>query len=114
MGVLFFFFSSRRRHTRSLRDWSSDVCSSDLGETFERGQIGHRQAAGGHDTKLGAARGPSACLDTPMPAAGLEPRRGHARVKLDVAPQIKAIGNVSGIAQKLRLGRVALAPVPLL
>src|SRR2546421_8541828 len=27
-----FFFSSRRRHTRSDRDWSSDVCSSDLGE----------------------------------------------------------------------------------
>src|SRR2546428_1821849 len=26
-----FFFSSRRRHTRSDRDWSSDVCSSDLG-----------------------------------------------------------------------------------
>src|SRR5437868_5040857 len=31
-----FFFSSRRRHTRSKRDWSSDVCSSDL---FEEGQI---------------------------------------------------------------------------
>src|SRR6478672_12987140 len=29
---LFFFFSSRRRHTRSDRDWSSDVCSSDLAE----------------------------------------------------------------------------------
>src|SRR5690349_9831461 len=28
--ISFFFFSSRRRHTRSLRDWSSDVCSSDL------------------------------------------------------------------------------------
>src|SRR5216684_2416377 len=27
----FFFFSSRRRHTRCSRDWSSDVCSSDLG-----------------------------------------------------------------------------------
>src|SRR5207249_8024586 len=27
-----FFFSSRRRHTRSKRDWSSDVCSSDLGD----------------------------------------------------------------------------------
>src|SRR2546421_6402932 len=26
---MFFFFSSRRRHTRSDRDWSSDVCSSD-------------------------------------------------------------------------------------
>src|SRR5438128_10449474 len=29
--VFFFFFSSRRRHTRCYRDWSSDVCSSDLG-----------------------------------------------------------------------------------
>src|SRR5438067_10537036 len=29
---VFFFFSSRRRHTRSKRDWSSDVCSSDLSE----------------------------------------------------------------------------------
>src|SRR5206468_11506614 len=28
--LMFFFFSSRRRHTRSDRDWSSDVCSSDL------------------------------------------------------------------------------------
>src|SRR5207249_9299739 len=28
--LFFFFFSSRRRHTRSKRDWSSDVCSSDL------------------------------------------------------------------------------------
>src|SRR5205814_3720230 len=28
---VFFFFSSRRRHTRCLSDWSSDVCSSDLG-----------------------------------------------------------------------------------
>src|SRR6266704_1494530 len=28
--MFFFFFSSRRRHTRSKRDWSSDVCSSDL------------------------------------------------------------------------------------
>src|SRR6266511_5218855 len=28
--MIFFFFSSRRRHTRFSRDWSSDVCSSDL------------------------------------------------------------------------------------
>src|SRR5699024_11762964 len=32
---IIFFFSSRRRHTRSKRDWSSDVCSSDL--TVHRG-----------------------------------------------------------------------------
>src|SRR2546421_5324753 len=30
LSFFFFFFSSRRRHTRSDRDWSSDVCSSDL------------------------------------------------------------------------------------
>src|SRR3712207_9573794 len=30
-----FFFSSRRRHTRYWRDWSSDVCSSDLGRDAE-------------------------------------------------------------------------------
>src|SRR5690606_40616528 len=29
--IIPFFFSSRRRHTRFSRDWSSDVCSSDLG-----------------------------------------------------------------------------------
>src|SRR5712675_2817119 len=31
-AFVFFFFSSRRRHTRCSRDWSSDVCSSDLGQ----------------------------------------------------------------------------------
>src|SRR5205814_6542713 len=39
-----FFFSSRRRHTRCLSDWSSDVCSSDLGipaiaAVVQRGQL---------------------------------------------------------------------------
>src|SRR3712207_454722 len=32
--LMFFFFSSRRRHTRYWRDWSSDVCSSDLNVRF--------------------------------------------------------------------------------
>src|SRR5699024_11973908 len=36
-----FFFSSRRRHTRSKRDWSSDVCSSDL----DCGSLGDARAA---------------------------------------------------------------------
>src|SRR2546422_7865475 len=34
----FFFFSSRRRHTRCSRDWSSDVCSSDLRHPGEAGR----------------------------------------------------------------------------
>src|SRR2546426_8399982 len=36
-----FFFSSRRRHTRLQGDWSSDVCSSDLGAVEEQRKIGH-------------------------------------------------------------------------
>src|SRR3970040_1893901 len=32
LNTCLFFFSSRRRHTRSLRDWSSDVCSFDRSE----------------------------------------------------------------------------------
>src|SRR3712207_7695737 len=34
--VTLFFFSSRRRHTRYWRDWSSDVCSSDLQAHFAK------------------------------------------------------------------------------
>src|SRR6266542_639600 len=45
----FFFFSSRRRHTRCYRDWSSDVCSSDLPSELER----HL----GHEAERAAARG---------------------------------------------------------
>src|SRR5579885_2939994 len=37
IGAVKFFFSSRRRHTRSKRDWSSDVCSSDLSRRSGRG-----------------------------------------------------------------------------
>src|SRR5207253_4363847 len=44
-GMVFFFFSSRRRHTRWPRDWSSDVCSSDLGFRF-RDQQAWIDAAG--------------------------------------------------------------------
>src|SRR5207247_5004562 len=38
-------FASRRRHTRSTRDWSSDVCSSDLAPIFENSNVGtdHQQ-----------------------------------------------------------------------
>src|SRR3712207_7226744 len=45
-----FFFSSRRRHTRYWRDWSSDVCSSDLrhgGRDDERRRHGRRPPGGG-------------------------------------------------------------------
>src|SRR5437660_9695354 len=37
--LISFFFSSRRRHTRWPRDWSSDVCSSDLQEEIAEAQF---------------------------------------------------------------------------
>src|SRR3712207_9419831 len=53
MSWLFFFFSSRRRHTRYWRDWSSDVCSSDL----RRGRNGIKTfikfRGFGNDKKIG-------------------------------------------------------------
>src|SRR6266568_4272772 len=48
---MFFYFSSRRRHTRWNCDWSSDVCSSDLGEgrlplvAFPAAQLPHEHDA---------------------------------------------------------------------
>src|SRR5215813_11255077 len=37
--MVLFFFSSRRRHTRCGRDWSSDVCSSDLKKAAARAKV---------------------------------------------------------------------------
>src|ERR1035438_7094721 len=42
-----FFFSSRRRHTRCLSDWSSDVCSSDLYHGKNRRLNGHQKSNAG-------------------------------------------------------------------
>src|SRR5690625_7935490 len=45
-----FFFSSRRRHTSWPRDWSSDVCSSDLSPEAKRTELSHtppRSSVGG-------------------------------------------------------------------
>src|SRR5207253_4666428 len=54
--VIIFFFSSRRRHTRWPRDWSSDVCSSDL---FAQGRnscrLIYRHSAGGRASILPTA-----------------------------------------------------------
>src|SRR5690349_25174922 len=54
-----FFFSSRRRHTRSLRDWSSDVCSSDLSARQGESVYAARAPRGGrHDHAAHAPRHP--------------------------------------------------------
>src|SRR2546422_7065021 len=55
MPCCFFFFSSRRRHRRCSRDWSSDVCSSDLeGVAAEQDRATFRII--GNDALLAVAR----------------------------------------------------------
>src|SRR5258707_9823771 len=49
---LCFFFSSRRRHTILVSDWSSDVCSSDLRESFPAIQIAGRLPPLCHRSRL--------------------------------------------------------------
>src|SRR5256886_14664399 len=50
---LFFFFSSRRRHTRFDCDWSSDVCSSDLVVVADRPSAqGDERRAGSHRCRV--------------------------------------------------------------
>src|SRR5256885_10696127 len=69
MGVLF-FFSSRRRHTRLQGDWSSDVCSSDLGAM--RGWITYRDVAKGGESMRNGECGMR--NDTATLVAGNDPR----------------------------------------
>src|SRR5260221_4694349 len=52
-AVSLFFFSSRRRHTRSLCDWSSDVCSSDL-RAVEASRVVRIEAEDYHRTAAAA------------------------------------------------------------
>src|SRR3712207_7673354 len=64
------FFSSRRRHTRYWRDWSSDVCSSDLGlPTSVPGVTVNRLCGSGAEAVVGAARAVE-CGDASLTIAG--------------------------------------------
>src|SRR5256885_6460606 len=79
---LFFFFSSRRRHTRLQGDWSSDVCSSDLDAGRARSR--HRRRDRGlpplpaQGPQAHGREPPLAPPDVRVPAEGGSPRPGVA------------------------------------
>src|SRR5437764_11702554 len=50
--VLVFFFSSRRRHTRYIGDWSSDVCSSDLSKELTLARRARRASVSSLESTL--------------------------------------------------------------
>src|SRR4051794_41383090 len=83
---MFFFFSSRRRHTRWTGDWSSDVCSSDLepdqlgelGGPAESDQLGELGGPGEQGWPAEEARPGSEVSGEPTPAEG-PPDRPYRR-----------------------------------
>src|SRR2546430_14689672 len=93
-GRSFFFFSSRRRHTRFDCDWSSDVCSSDLGAELRRtgGEYGLGRLIA--DAQRNVAKSDVALVNNggnptdvaARPATYREPVRGQAVPKIPNAP----------------------------
>src|SRR5690606_40808004 len=63
----FFFFSSRRRHTRFSRDWSSDVCSSDLFLARRRSSEPVLNYVGVRESQSGNASASIAASSEPVP-----------------------------------------------
>src|SRR2546429_2493459 len=86
---MFFFFSSRSRHTRCSRDWSSDVCSSDLAHFTSAFRRAHWNA-GGIPIRSYAVREPSIHA---LHRLALETRPGLARADPgSLAGRIQAAG----------------------
>src|SRR5260221_10532583 len=79
---VFFFFSSRRRHTRSLCDWSSDVCSSDLFDLRSDRQFELSQGLG---VETAGARGAAQVLGQLELAVTAQVEQLHALVAVGIA-----------------------------
>src|SRR6266508_5862256 len=118
-----FFFSSRRRHTRWPRDWSSDVCSSDLilvvdDAAFMRKMVTDALTKGGHEVIGEAGNGAEAVeqyqslkpdlttLDSTMPE-----KDGLSALKdimaLDPSAKVimcSALGQESKVLESIKLG----------
>src|SRR5215203_2347004 len=110
--MFFFFFSSRRRHTRYWRDWSSDVCSSDLDRMSKTlgqqivienrggagGSIATRQIAksapDGYTLGLGGT-GTLAINPTLYQNVGYDPRKDFAPVGLIATSALVVLVNTS-------------------
>src|SRR6266705_5006412 len=87
-AIFIFFFSSRRRHTRSYGDWSSDVCSSDLGRQSGAAGDGAQQRPGDRPVRVGvsAERDDSSKggLERFAGRGRLEPRRGGEQAEAPI------------------------------
>src|SRR5437867_5886302 len=81
LSCFLFFFSSRRRHTRSYGDWSSDVCSSDLDEVDD---LEHRRQTGGEFGAAGDLEGGALLGEGPL---GPDDALGDGRLRDEERPR---------------------------
>src|SRR2546422_6206977 len=95
----FFFFSSRRRHTRCSRDWSSDVCSSDL-IGLPEAQLGLLPGAGGTQRLPRTIGMPAALLHILM-GVPLTPRDAERKGLVHETVSGKALDRAMDIARRL-------------
>src|SRR5438046_5493588 len=112
--MLYFFFSSRRRHTRLVSDWSSDVCSSDLGEV---GVVVKGEPIA--TIRAGEIFGEMASMGQMPRSASAVAKRDCRVIGLDDAQFRAALGRTPGFAlmlMSIMIGRlrdtIASAPAP--
>src|SRR5262245_63018704 len=103
--VLLFFFSIRRRHTRCLSDWSSDVCSSDLpvrGEPHDR----RLEAAEAVHRRVPVLQREAVAIERVLEAEGPHGHGGYEEEDHDGVPEIgrascRERGQIVGVARAL-------------
>src|SRR3712207_4603376 len=93
---MFFFFSSRRRHTRYWRDWSSDVCSSDL----DTGNLLARIPGRGERTILLCAHLDTVGVDGPIEPVVVDGRWENAHEAILGADNKAAIAVILEVARR--------------
>src|SRR5438045_4901439 len=114
---LSFFFSSRRRHTRCLSDWSSDVCSSDLEGTSIRAAEGGVVAYAGNELKgygnLVLIRHEGGWVTAYAHNQDLFVKRGDTVKRGDVISKAGQTGSVSSpqVHFEVRKGATAMDPM---
>src|SRR6476620_4947188 len=101
----FFFFSSRRRHTRYWRDWSSDVCSSDLAHPAgSNGTRSHTSASNGHHPNDAASNGRRPSDPSSNGAQSNAPAADDEFAEWDSVETIDAVANaLSALGDVIRL-----------
>src|SRR2546422_2531557 len=100
----FFFFSSRRRHTRCSRDWSSDVCSSDLGATTLAVAL-ERAPLWLEPVTITATRAPIPALASPLATAALSEDALHREQSVSLAHSLSRLPGIHALSTGAQIGK---------